>query len=80
MLDYRSVGDILSDYVPYIQNTYFVVFAISSLVYLASKLLTSRFRRSVFRPPAIQDPVREAIAAPAPPRVPLLRGAVTFIM
>jgi hypothetical protein len=80
MLDFRGVEDLLAAYVPYMHNTYFAVFAISSLIYLAAKLFMPRRRRLVTRPAAPPAPEPHMREASAPARVPLLRGAVTFIM
>jgi hypothetical protein len=41
MLDFLAAQDFLSAYVPYIHNTFFVVFATSSLIYLAAKVYLS---------------------------------------
>lgn len=87
MLDLSSVADHLSAYVPrqlsayipYMHNTYFLVFAASSLIYLVAKLALPRRRRSGAQPAWNRPAPEHAEALAATPRVPFLRGAIAFI-
>jgi hypothetical protein len=63
----------MSDYIPYVHNTYFLVFAISSIIYLIAKCSTSRHRRTITRNAAAPE-------VPRRHRIPFLRGIFSFIM
>jgi hypothetical protein len=74
----------ISDWIPYIHNTYFFVFAASSLIYIAAQVFASRPRSSAIPPPAARSAAIYVAAAPAVPltraRSPFLRGTIAFIM
>lgn len=78
MLDFHSVADQLSAYIPYAHNAYFVVFLAASLVYVAVKLAAPRRRSPGAQPAFIRAPRAER-AVVAAPRVPFLRSAIAFI-
>jgi hypothetical protein len=70
----------ISDWIPYIHNTYFFAFAAASLIYIAAQVFTSRPRSSAAPPVAPRSAaIRVPPPPPAPARVPFLRGAIAFI-
>jgi hypothetical protein len=91
MFDFRSIGDWFSaripeqlrEYIPYIDNTYFLLFAISSILYAVTRAPSAAASRPLSRTPVPAIPPADAASAacsPAASRIPFLRSVLAFIM